>query len=103
MQRLFFRNLELTVVIRPPIRAAMAAGCGVLREKNITAAGMVQTRGAKKKFGGITRDPYQNFRKKLTRQTQMKQSKIPLMSEERKQMNVTLPMNNTSLSKLLVY
>lgn len=72
-------------------------------EKNITAAGLVQARGAKKKFGGITRDPYQNFKKKLARHTQARHSKIPLMSEERQRMNMTLPMNTSTLSKALFF
>lgn len=57
----------------------------------------VPHRGAKQKWGGITRDPYKTFQKKLDRQTFQKNVKIPLKSEERAQKELLYPLNLNSL------
>jgi len=53
----------------------------------------VQARGAKKKFGGITRDPYKSLKRKLALAKGQKRAKIPLMSTERKDGMMEYPMN----------
>ena len=67
--------------------------------RSSTASAVIQNRGGKTKYGGITRDPLIHLKQKLAQQNKRKHAKIPLMSEERKQMRVTLPINATSLSK----
>lgn len=75
---------------------------GVLSQlRSRTAVGVVQSRGGKTKYGGITRDPLLDLKKKLGQQNQRKQAKIPLVSEERRQMELSYPINATSLSKWL--
>ena len=73
---------------------------GVLQQlRSGTAAVVIQNRGGKTKYGGITRDPLIHMKKKLAKQNQRKQSKVPLVSEERQHAMMTLPMNATSLSE----
>lgn len=63
-----------------------------------SAAGLIQVRGAKKKFGGIQTDSY-NLRKRKHRIELFKKSqKTPLVSEERLKKKIDLPYNVTSLS-----
>lgn len=64
-----------------------------------TGAMVIQNRGGKTKYGGITRDPLIHMKQKLSKQNQRKHAKIPLVSEERKQSLITLPVKTTSLSK----
>lgn len=59
-------------------------------------ASVLQVRGAKQKFGGITRDPYRTLKKKLVLQKAQKVSKVPLMSSERRDKTVEFPINRTS-------
>ena len=70
--------------------------------RNGTAAVVIQNRGGKTKYGGITRDPLIHTRQKLAQQNKRKQAKIPLVSEERQQSRLTLPVNATSLSEYLL-
>lgn len=75
---------------------------GILPQlRNSAAIAVVQNRGGKTKYGGITRDPLIHMKKKLGKKNQLKQAKIPLVSEERKQMALTLPISTASLSKLM--
>ena len=61
---------------------------------------VLQVRGAKKKFGGITRDPYRTLKKKLVQEKARKVSKVPLVSSERREKMVEYPMNRTSSGKV---
>ena len=80
-------------------RHAHVSGRTLLLPLRCTSAfSIVQIRGAKHKFGGITRDPFQNFKKKLAQQEQRKQRKVPLKSEERMQMERLYPLHVTSIS-----
>lgn len=84
-----------------PVRALWIAR-GILPQlRNSTALAVIQNRGGKTKYGGITRDPLIHMKQKLGQKNQRKQAKIPLVSEERKQMGLTLPISTSSLSKLL--
>lgn len=60
----------------------------------------MQVRGAKKRFGGITVDPYNHLKRKLRKAEMMKFQKTDLMSKERtlRKMELGLPLNYTSLS-----
>ncbi len=83
-----------------PVRTLWIAR-GILPQlRNSTAIAVVQNRGGKTKYGGITRDPLIHMKQKLGKKTQQKQAKIPLVSEERKQMVLTLPVSTASLSRL---
>ena len=83
-----------------PVRTLWIAR-GILPQLRIsTAIAVVQNRGGKTKYGGITRDPLIHMKQKLGKKTQQKQAKIPLVSEERKQMSLTLPISTASLSRL---
>ena len=62
-----------------------------------TAASFIQTRGKKQKFGGITRDPFKTFQKKLMKQQRKTHSLKPIMSEERAQMELAQKPNLSSL------
>ncbi len=57
---------------------------------------VVQVRGAKQKFGGLTRDPYRTLKKKLVLEKSHKVSKVPLMSSERRDNIMEFPINRTS-------
>ena len=64
------------------------------------AAGLIQTRGAKSRFGSKeTRDPYAHLRRKGSVTQSQRFQRIPLLSDERKQKLMRLPLNITSLSK----
>lgn len=80
------------------LRQLVAGGIGH-QLKSSPAAVVIQNRGGKTKYGGITRDPLIHMKQKLAQQNKRRQTKVPLMSEERKQSRVTLPVNATSLSK----
>ena len=56
-----------------------------------------QVRGKKQKFGGATRDPFKSLQRKLARQQQHRHAKVPLMSDERAQMNRLAPITTSSL------
>lgn len=60
------------------------------------SACVLQVRGAKKKFGGATRDPYRSLKKKLVMEKAQKVSKVPLVSSERRDKMVEFPVNRTS-------
>ena len=80
----------------------IVAARGLLPQlRNGAAAVVIQSRGGKTKYGGITRDPLIHMRQKLAQQNRRKQAKIPLLSEERKQSRLTLPVNATSLSEYI--
>lgn len=57
---------------------------------------VVQVRGAKQKFGDLTRDPYRTLKKKLVLEKAQKVSKVPLMSSERREKMMEFQMNRTS-------
>ncbi len=57
---------------------------------------VVQVRGAKQKFGGLTRDPFRTLKKKLVLEKSHKVSKVPLMSSERRDNIMEFPINRTS-------
>lgn len=57
----------------------------------------VPRRGAKQKWGGITRDPFKSLQKKLQRKVTERHTKIPLKSEERAIREMHYPLNITSL------
>lgn len=58
----------------------------------------MQVRGAKRKFGGIHIDPYNERRRKHRLAEFTKFQKKPLVSEERLKKKIDLPYNVTSLS-----
>ena len=58
---------------------------------------LIPRRGGKQKWGGITRDPYKTFQKRLDRQRIYEQSKVPLKSEERALRDMDYPLNFQSL------
>ena len=62
------------------------------------AAGLMQVRGAKRKFGGIKVDPLTDRRKKNRMAEFKKYQKKPLISEERLRREIDLPYLVTSLS-----
>ena len=76
-------------------------GRGFLPQLRPEAAAVliIQTRGSKKKFGGITRDPFKTFQQKLHKQQQYKHAKAPLVSDERAQMKMDFPLNIQSLGR----
>lgn len=76
-------------------------GRGFLPQLRPEAAAVliIQTRGRKKKFGGITRDPFKTFQQKLHKQQQYKHAKAPLVSDERAQMKMDFPLNLQSLGR----
>lgn len=59
-------------------------------------AGLVQVRGAKKKFGGIRIDPYKSLKKRLRMKNAQKTVKVPLMSSERRAGMMIYPISQTS-------
>ena len=63
--------------------------------------GLMQVRGAKRRFDGNVADPYNYLKRKLRKAEYMKFQKKPLMSNERmqKKLNQGLPYLITSLSK----
>ena len=58
----------------------------------------VQVRG-KKQFGGSTRDPFKSLQRKLARQHQRRHAKVPLVSEERAQMQRIAPVTISSVGR----
>ena len=84
-----------------PVRTLWIAGGLLPQLRSSAAIAVVQNRGGKTKYGGITRDPLIHMKQKLGKKTLQKQSKIPLVSEERKQMVLTLPVSTASLSRLI--
>ena len=67
--------------------------------RTTAAAVLIQARGKKQKFGGITRDPFKTFQKKLQRQGAQRHAKVPLKSEERGTIEMSLPINVASLGE----
>jgi hypothetical protein len=61
----------------------------------------IPRRGAKQKWGGITRDPYKTFQKKLQRKVAARHQKIPLKSEERAVREMQYPLNINTLGQIL--
>ncbi len=99
MVAVLFLGLRLEQPLTPALRhPLLATVIPALLRPAVAAPGYVQSRGKKQKFGGITRDPFKSFQQKLARQQQRKHAKIPLKSEERRQKEMLMPINMTSLS-----
>lgn len=88
-------ELPLNMALRPSLASALPT----LLRLTTPAPTLVQSRGKKQKFGGITRDPFKTFQKKLLRQQERRHAKIPLKSEERRQKDMLMPISMTSLSE----
>ena len=61
----------------------------------------IQVRGKKQKFGGSTRDPFKSLQRKLAREHQRRHAKVPLVSEERAQIQRIAPVTVTSIGQSL--
>lgn len=59
----------------------------------------IQVRGKKQKFGGSTRDPFKSLQRKLAREHQRRHAKVPLVSEERAQIQRIAPVTVSSVGQ----
>lgn len=69
--------------------------CGLLTGPYL----VIPRRGGKQKWGGITRDPFKTFQKKLERKNTQMMGKMPLKSEERALRDLHYPLNFQSLGE----
>lgn len=92
MQSIFANSCSVSEVT---LKALQSNGKGAFPQlKSAVAAVLVlQTRGGKKKFGEITRDPFKTFQQKLARKQRTRHAKYRLQSDERKQMKLAFPFN----------
>lgn len=70
-------------------------GCGATSATVV----FVPARGKKQNFGAFTRDPFKTFQKKLAKNQNIRDSKLPLMSKEREQRSLLYPLNVQSIGK----
>lgn len=96
MQSIFANSCSVSEVT---LKALQSNGKGAFPQlKSAVAAVLVlQTRGGKKKFGEITRDPFKTFQQKLERKQRKRHAKYKLLSDERKQMKLAFPFNVQSI------
>ena len=92
MQNIFANSSRVAEVT---LKTWQSNGKGVFPQlRNAIAAVLVlQTRGGKKQFGDITRDPFKTFQQKLSRKQRIKHAKYRLQSDERKDMRMAFPIN----------
>jgi len=100
MQSIFANSCSVSEVT---LKALQSNGKGAFPQlKSAVAAVLVlQTRGGKKKFGEITRDPFKTFQQKLARKQRTRHAKYRLQSDERKQMKLAFPYNVQSTGRLI--
>lgn len=63
-----------------------------------SATGLIQVRGAKRRFDGNAADPYNYLKRKLEHARQNQFRRVPVMSDERMKKKLDLPYYITSLS-----
>jgi len=92
MQSIFANSCSVSEVT---LKALQSNGKGAFPQlKSAVAAVLVlQTRGGKKKFGEITRDPFKTFQQKLARKQRTRHDKYRLQSDERREMKLAFPLN----------
>ena len=85
------------------MRAGISASGGIARWRLLVRSASVSAalprRRSKQKWGGITRDPYKTFQRRKEGARQNKQSKTPLVSDERNIQQMDYPLNLQSLGK----
>lgn len=62
-----------------------------------TPAALIQARSYAQNYGSFTRDPFKSFQRKLARKQATRNTKVPLVSTERSQTELLLPVNIWSL------
>ncbi|KAL5509048.1 hypothetical protein EMCRGX_G004329 [Ephydatia muelleri] len=67
-----------------------------------TPAALIQARSYAQNYGSFTRDPFKSFQRKLARKQATRNTKVPLVSTERSQTELLLPVNIWSLGQTIV-
>lgn len=93
-------TMSITSLLRTP---HLSQRPGLLECRCILAAVVhVPARGKRLKFGGITRDPYQDLKRKLAYANAAKVQRVPLMSRERREQSLAYPYTVSSAGSYIL-
>ena len=90
---------RLVVQVSSAVLCVQLHSCKLISRHSAPAAALIQIREHAQNYGAFTRDPFKTFQRKLARKQANRNTKVPLVSTERSQTELLLPINVWSLGE----